>query len=232
MPKRAFVSHISDEGVVATALKNVLRRDFLGLLDVFVSSDEESIAAGEDWLHSIERALKDSGMLVVLCSPDSVTRPWINFEAGAAWMRGIPLVPVCHAGLRPSDLPMPLSLRHGILLDDPEGVRRLYTRIADLLECQIPTRSFEDLCKELASVAVALERSPTSLSRERAIRTKLKESLQHPRYRWRSLGRLAFEAAISEESAADYLRGESDVRFAKGRSGEVIVGLRSRVGDA
>jgi hypothetical protein len=85
-----FVSHISEDKQTAGRLKNVLTRDFPGLLDVFLSSDTQSIAAGEEWLQSIEQALRDSAMLLVLCSPDSIRRPWINFEAGAAWMRKIP----------------------------------------------------------------------------------------------------------------------------------------------
>jgi len=39
------------------------------------------------WLESIEQALQESTFLVVLCSPKSVHRPRINFEASAAWMR-------------------------------------------------------------------------------------------------------------------------------------------------
>lgn len=69
MASRAFISHVSEEAEVAAGLKTALARDFLGLLDVFVSSDAESIAAGEEWLRSIERALKESAMLIVLCAP-------------------------------------------------------------------------------------------------------------------------------------------------------------------
>lgn len=48
MGKRVFVSHISEEAKTAARLKDALVRDFLGFIDVFVSSDTESIAAGED----------------------------------------------------------------------------------------------------------------------------------------------------------------------------------------
>jgi hypothetical protein len=44
----AFVSHRSEEAVVAATLKSALIRDFLGLLDIFVSSDTTSISAGEE----------------------------------------------------------------------------------------------------------------------------------------------------------------------------------------
>jgi hypothetical protein len=55
MKKRLFISHIAEEREIAERLKTSLTRDFLGMLDVFVSSDTESIAAGEEWLKSIER---------------------------------------------------------------------------------------------------------------------------------------------------------------------------------
>lgn len=58
MAKRAFISHVTEEAVVAAALKGALARDFLQMLDVFVSSDGESISAGDDWLESIDGALQ------------------------------------------------------------------------------------------------------------------------------------------------------------------------------
>jgi TIR domain len=231
MPSHVFVSHVSEESEVARRLKVALERDFLHLIQVFVSSDTESIAAGEEWLTSIERALGGSALLIILCSPVSIGRPWINFEAGAAWMRGIPLVPLCHAGLTPRDLPMPLSLRQGAELEAPDGLRRLYARIADVLTCQVPARSFEDLVREIVpSNPASAEKIPTGLTRERAIRKRLKDALVNHRFGWRTIERVAFEAAISEDLAADLLRADPEVRFSKGKSGNVIVGLRSRVG--
>jgi hypothetical protein len=53
MAKRAFISHVTEEAETAAKLKAALNRDFLRLLDVFVSSDGESISAGDDWLQSI-----------------------------------------------------------------------------------------------------------------------------------------------------------------------------------
>ncbi|PYV95030.1 MAG: toll/interleukin-1 receptor domain-containing protein, partial [Acidobacteria bacterium] len=94
MTKRAFISHITEEAGVAAKLKAALARDFLQMLDVFVSSDGESISAGDDWLKSIDNALQQSALMLILCSPSSIRRPWINFEAGAAWMRRIPLIPL------------------------------------------------------------------------------------------------------------------------------------------
>lgn len=121
MPTQVFISHVTEDAAVAAMLKRKMTEDFLGQLTVFLSSDTESIAAGEEWLSSVSEALRNSSIFVVLCSPIAIARPWVNFEAGAAWMRDIPLVPACFGGLRPRDLPMPLSARQGLELNDPQG---------------------------------------------------------------------------------------------------------------
>jgi len=230
---QAFISHISEEAEVASKLKEVLEQDFLGILDVFVSSDSESIAAGEDWLKSTNDALRNSALLVTLCSPASIRRPWINFEAGAAWMLDVPIIPLCHAGLTPSDLLMPLSLRQGLSLNNAEHLRRLYARIADTLSCRVPARSFEDLVKQLSEVPSLKENVTQTeyrqLEDDRGITNRIREALTRGD-KWRSLDRVAFEAAVSEEIAADLLRANDEVRFSKGKTGKIIVGLRSRVG--
>lgn len=233
MKKRLFISHISEESAVAELVKSVLGRDFLSLFEVFVSSDTESIAAGEEWLRSIERALRDCAIFVILCSPESIRRPWINFETGAAWMRDIPIVPVCHAGLLPRDLRMPLSLKQGIALNDADGLRRFYTRIARELECDSPSRDFSQLALELTRAsleATTSEQAIKELDADRDARRRLAEALSGPKYKWRTLQRVAIEAAISEERAADLLRSDANIRFSKGKSQKMIVGLRSRVG--
>ena len=196
MSSRMFISHISEEASVAARLKVTLTKDFLGLLEVFVSSDTESIAAGEEWLTSISHALRESSIFLVLCSPPLILRPWINFEAGAAWMRDIPVIPLCHAGLRTRDLPMPLSARQGLALDDVQGLGRLYSRIATVLHCQTPQRSYEALVRELGS-AGEQDTDPAmshTLNTDQAVKSRLHEALSHPRFKWRSLDHVAATA--------------------------------------
>jgi TIR domain len=228
-----FISHITEEADVAAKLKAAIGRDFLGMVDVFASSDSESIAAGEDWLTSIDKALHRATILLTLCSRESKYRPWIHFEAGAAWALSRPIIPLCHAGLTPNDLPMPLSTRQGILLGSAEGLQRLYSRLASELNCRCPDRDFEALARELSSLEAKMDGTLNAgqLDRDRAIQKRLIQALSHPRYRWRSLKRVAIEAAVSEEVAADFLRASDEVRFGKGQKADgIIVGLISRVG--
>jgi TIR domain len=150
--KSVFVSHISDETDIAQWLKAHIDRDFLGTLDIFVSSDRSTIAAGRKWLDEVDKALKQADLQIVLCSRDSVGRPWVNFEAGAVWLRGIPVVPVCHSGLDPAALPVPLSMLEGVSLTSAKGLEKLYDSVAGALGLRTPSIDFEALAKEAAEL--------------------------------------------------------------------------------
>jgi TIR domain len=158
-----FVSHISSEATLATALKAHISEDFLGQVDVFVSSDLDSIPTGESFLEVINQALREASALLVLCSHVSIYRPWVNFEVGAASMRGIPIVPICHSGLRPSDLPVPLAVVQCVEANTEPGLRRVYQLVAEKLCFKVPRKDFSGLLGEVAafeqSYAAAIEAS-------------------------------------------------------------------------
>lgn len=119
MSKLIFISHIHEETEAAQAIQRCIEDEFSGFVDVFVSSDGKSIPPGANFLKRIEDALINCAGAVYLISPVSVKRNWINFELGAVWVRNslstrnsgpeIPTIPVCHSGMTPSSLPMPLS---------------------------------------------------------------------------------------------------------------------------
>lgn len=75
MQTKIFISHIGEEVDAAVRIKEAIEKDFLGMVQAFVSSDGKSVAAGEQWLTSIDTALRESALLLILCSPASVTRP-------------------------------------------------------------------------------------------------------------------------------------------------------------
>jgi molybdopterin-guanine dinucleotide biosynthesis protein A len=153
---RVFISHISSETALAQALKQHLQRDFLGLLDIFVSSDQSTIGAGSRWLDEVDKALKAADAQIVLASKESVGRPWVNFEAGAVWLRGIPVIPLCHSGMAPEELPVPLSMLQSISVGDPAGLRKLYDVLAQRAKVDAPAVDFQALAAQLK----ALETTP------------------------------------------------------------------------
>jgi len=125
-----FLSHVSTEGLLALVLKEWIQAVFDDRIKVFVSSDMKNIAAGDPWLGDIRKALERSRLLIILCSPHSVTRPWVNFEAGCAWLKKIPVIPVCHSGQRPEHLPSPLFLFSGLDMRDTDFPEKLIQNLA------------------------------------------------------------------------------------------------------
>src|SRR5687768_6085791 len=124
-----FLSHISEEATLARLFRDRLSDSFLGMIDVFVSTDSGSLDLGEKWVDRITEELRTCAVMLILCSQKSVGRPWINFEAGAGWLRGdIPVIPICHTGLDTNNLPLPLKLLQGTNANQEADLRKLFAR--------------------------------------------------------------------------------------------------------
>ena len=150
-----FLSHITEDKALAGYLQTRIRRDFLKAIEVFVSSDGVSIEAGSDWLQSLRSALDRAKCVVVLCSPQSVARPWVNFEVGAAWLRELPVMPLCHGGLEPAQLRPPFSLLQGGSLAKSETLHSLYLLLSRLSGLEAPEADFEQMVHDIAGMASA-----------------------------------------------------------------------------
>ena len=167
MPKfNIFLSHITVESVLADALRKHLIHDFIGLVDVFESSDRYSIPAGAKWLGEVTQALQRANIHLILCSQEAIGRPWIQFEAGAAHLRGIPIIPICHSGLTAAHLPVPLSESEAVQVSDPDDLKNLYQQIAAALQSDIPYIDFQGLAKEMASIEAEYVRQRLHLAKE------------------------------------------------------------------
>jgi hypothetical protein len=136
--RRVFISHIHEEGEIAIALKKLIESAFLGMVDAFVSSSPKSIKAGRKWLSEVTDALKECSVEVILASPEAVTRPWINFEAGCGWIRDIPVIPLCHSGMTKNKLPVPLNELQAVSAISPEDIHMVFATIAEAIPCDLP----------------------------------------------------------------------------------------------
>jgi hypothetical protein len=152
---KIFISHASADTDIALALQGSIRATFLGGVNVFVSSDGQSISPGDDWRGRIEEALREADIALVICTESSLARPWLGFEAGAAWMRGAKVVPLCYHGLRIESLPLPFGSRQALDLGRPEDMNAL-------LALFIREGGFD---------ASLVERKPLSLPPRRALST-------------------------------------------------------------
>ncbi len=139
-----FISHITEEKELAIELKHLIEDSFLGMLEVFVSSDKDSVASGSRWLDNITDALKNCAIELILCSPESVKRPWINFEAGAGWVRGINVIPLCHSGMEVSKLPIPLNLLQAVKISEIPSLKLIFPVLATAIDAVCPIIAFDD----------------------------------------------------------------------------------------
>ena len=127
---KVFISHISEEKNLALVFKDWIESTFLGKISVFVSSDPQSIPAGNKWREDLTTALDESKLLIILYSPQSKTRPWISFEAGCGWIKNIPIIPICHSNLKLSQIGEPISSFQGIAIDDKDFAKKFFGAIA------------------------------------------------------------------------------------------------------
>jgi TIR domain len=147
--KLVFISHITEEKSIAAALKALIEKTFQNLVTVFVSSDPTSNPIGGQWLDAITGALKECAVEIILISPESIKRPWINFEAGCGWIRGVPVIPLCHSGMDFGRLPAPLNRLNGALATDESQLKNVFPAIAGAVESALPPA---DLAPFIAAV--------------------------------------------------------------------------------
>lgn len=125
-----FISHSHDEEDFAKRVKEWLDEALLGAVTFFVSSDKASIPLGTEWPRKIRESLEQSSILIVILSEKSLEKRWIYFEAGAGYVRGIPVIPVCVGGLELNRLPSPLNFLQAIKLPDSNSEEKLLGLVA------------------------------------------------------------------------------------------------------
>jgi len=134
---KIFISHIIEEGQLAKVLKKWIESVFGINNEVFVSSDPDNIPAGSDWFDKISEALNTSKAFLVLCSPNSLLRPWINFETGCGYIKNVTIIPICHSGLTIDRLPLPISRFQALEINNKNFLPDLFKSLAKNLDSNI-----------------------------------------------------------------------------------------------
>jgi TIR domain-containing protein len=79
-----FISHsYHDRWVAQQMARLILAKGRRYGVEVFL--DVKDIEGGESIPESVRRSIQDCGELVVLLTTNSITRPWVLIEIGAAW---------------------------------------------------------------------------------------------------------------------------------------------------
>jgi len=83
--------------------------------------DDRDIAGGDDIPESIRRAITESDEFVVLLTSNSVSRPWVNIEVGAAWGLTKSRIVVVHYNVGIDPIPAMLKAKKAIALNEFEA---------------------------------------------------------------------------------------------------------------
>jgi hypothetical protein len=157
--KQVFISHIHEEAALGDVVKAIIEDVFAShRVRAFLSSDMRDIPAGRKWLTEITEQLDQARVIVSLISPTSLRRSWVNIELGAAWIKGLRVIPLCHSGQSFSSLPRPFGDFNGVGLDQNDAPQRLLTGIADGLGLPLPKRlALSEMLRELRGAADGIE---------------------------------------------------------------------------
>jgi len=120
-----FFSHSSRDEPVLRRLKDLILAKTGSTIDVFLSSDGQSIPLGRNWVYRIEAALSETAVMFVFISPNSLASHWLYFEAGYTYARKIRVVPIGALGLDLSSVGPPLGLLQGFNIRDADGLNNL-----------------------------------------------------------------------------------------------------------
>lgn len=179
--KKIFLSHIHEEGEVAKILKDWIVDTYSQNVEVFVSSDPDDNPAGTRWLDKIEVELQELNLLIILCSAMSVGRPWINFEAGASWIKKVPIIPFCYFGMQKDLLPRPLSDLQAIDFNGTKALERLMKAIATHLKLIQPPKLDYNKMKVEIETAIGAFSMPLENPKNQVFKVKSENELESER---------------------------------------------------
>lgn len=133
IPHNFFLSHDSVDKEVAEIVARTLSRVSLMQVSPWFSSDQSpsgGLKPGNIWFNEILQKLKESKALVVLLTPNSITRPWIYFEAGIAQALTHEIIPVCLGIMRDSVNP-PLGMYQCYQLTDYRSFKEFVGKVLE-----------------------------------------------------------------------------------------------------
>lgn len=149
-----FFSHSSKDKDTILAIKNKLDAATGGVMDIFMSSDGQSIPFGTNWIHKIEEGLKAAKIMFVFVTENSISSGWIYFEAGYAYSKGIQVIPV-GIGVDIGSLKAPLNLLQGFNISSEDSLNNFVTIVNRCFDYHFSSvfenNDYLDVVKKLSS---------------------------------------------------------------------------------
>jgi hypothetical protein len=113
---KVFISHSFSDKSWAREFANSLQHRGLS-----VWFDSSAINSGQSLTESVERGLRESNVIALLVTPDTIKRPNLFFEIGAAMGMGKLLIPVVSKDVDLEMLPASLRERRYLIKGSPEA---------------------------------------------------------------------------------------------------------------
>jgi TIR domain len=155
-----FFSHSSRDKASLVRLKDLFCLKTGGSINVFLSSDGQSIPLGRNWVHRVQEAMEQAAIMVAFITPNAIRSSWIYFESGFAYAKGIRVVPVGFLGADLSLLPPPLSLLQGFNITSEDGLDNLIALANEEFSHSHSARFTADEYQELMSNSSRAESYP------------------------------------------------------------------------
>lgn len=126
-----FFSHSSQDQKSLVQIKDLFMEKTGGAIEVFLSSDGQSIPLGRNWVHRVEEALNSTKLMFIFLTPAAIRSNWVYFEAGYVYSKGIRVVPIGFLGVDLAKLPPPLSLLQGFNVTSEDGLNNIIALVND-----------------------------------------------------------------------------------------------------
>lgn len=138
-----FFSHSSKDKDYVMAIKDRIDEGTGGVLDIFMSSDGQSIPFGTNWVHIIEDRLQTARIMFVFITVNSISSGWIYFEAGFAYSKGIRVIPI-GVDVDIGSLKAPLNLLQGFNITSEDSLNNFIAIINKEFSYQLKNCFFHD----------------------------------------------------------------------------------------
>ena len=135
-----FFSHSSRDREVVQRLQRFVAERTGRAVELFVSSDGQSIPGGHNWSARVHEALAGAQLMFVFVSPQSLDSRWIYFEAGYGYRGDIAVVPLGILGVALDRIPAPLNILQGFEIRSPDGLANVIDRINRTFDFGFDTR--------------------------------------------------------------------------------------------
>lgn len=132
-----FLSHASVNRRELVALKRMLDERAGGMIEFFLSSDDDSIGHGTIWSAEVRAALDRMNLMLLFASADALKSSWTYFEAGYGLHKLETVKIYCLPGTDKATLPSPFNILQNRNLHSARDISLLIKQINETLGARI-----------------------------------------------------------------------------------------------